>query len=138
MVTTNSTEGPVVLITGGASGIGYATAKLLIKRGYTVFVTSRTPKRSTDGSLETLQLEVTNDASVAACVETVLARAGHLDVLVNNIGTAIAGAAEETELGEAMAVLNVGFWGAVRMVQAVLPLMRARNEGKIINVSSVG
>jgi NAD(P)-dependent dehydrogenase (short-subunit alcohol dehydrogenase family) len=138
MVNANITEGPVVLITGGANGIGYATAKLLVKRGYNVFVTSRTPERSTDGSLETLQLEVTSDASVAACVEMVLARAGQLDVLVNNIGAGIAGAAEETELGEAMLVLNVGFWGAVRMTQAVLPLMRARNEGKIINVSSAG
>jgi NAD(P)-dependent dehydrogenase (short-subunit alcohol dehydrogenase family) len=138
MLNANTTRKPVVLITGGASGIGYATAKLLVERGYNTFVTSRTLERSTDGSLETLQLEVTSDASVAACVETVLARAGHLDVLVNNIGAGIAGAVEEIELGEAMNVLNVGFWGAVRMTQAVLPLMRVQRAGKIINLSSVG
>jgi NAD(P)-dependent dehydrogenase (short-subunit alcohol dehydrogenase family) len=138
MVNVNTTRKPVVLITGGASGIGYATAKLLVERGYTVFVTSRTPEQHTDRRLELLRLEVTSDASVVACVEAVLAHAGRLDVLVNNIGTGIAGAVEETELGEAMQVLNGGFWGAVRMTHAVLPVMRAQRAGKIINLSSVG
>src|SRR5207245_11743875 len=82
-------------------------------------------------------LDVRSDESVRACVEQVIAKAGRLDVLVNNAGYAIMGAAEETSVEEAKAQFETNFFGIVRMVNAVLPGMRATGAGKIINISSL-
>src|ERR1044071_6032799 len=84
-----------------------------------------------------LALEVGSDASGRACVEQVPAQAGRLDVLVNNAGYSLTGAAEETSVEEAKAQLETNFFGVVRMVNAVLPGMRAAGAGKIINISSL-
>ena len=82
-------------------------------------------------------LDVRSEESVRACVEQVVAKAGRLDVLVNNAGYSLTGAAEETSVDEARAQLETNFFGVVRMVNAVLPGMRAAGAGKIINVSSL-
>ena len=84
-----------------------------------------------------LALDVRADDSVRVCVDQVLAKAGRLDVLVNNAGYAVTGAAEETSVEEAKAQLETNFFGAVRMVNAVLPAMRAAGAGKIVNISSL-
>src|SRR5439155_488359 len=78
-------------------------------------------------------LDVRSDESVRSCVAQVVAKAGRLDVLVNNAGYSITGAAEETSVDEAKAQLETNFFGAVRMVNAVLPGMRAAGAGKVIN-----
>jgi NAD(P)-dependent dehydrogenase (short-subunit alcohol dehydrogenase family) len=127
-----------ILITGASSGIGLALAKQLSEQGHTVFGTSRNPKPNTDLPFTMLELDVTNNASVQDCVQRVLELSGHLDILINNAGYDLYGAAEETSDMELRAQLETNFFGAIRMTQAVLPHMRERNVGKIIQFSSVG
>jgi NAD(P)-dependent dehydrogenase (short-subunit alcohol dehydrogenase family) len=132
------TSSRTVLVTGASSGIGRAVALALRTRGYRVVGASRraTPGRDEDG-IVMLPLDVRSDASVHQCVEEVRAQAGALDVLVNNAGFALLGAAEETTIAEAQGQLDTNFFGVVRMIGAVLPLMRERRAGRIVNVSSV-
>ena len=128
----------VVLITGASSGVGQSTARLLSQRGYTVFGTSRNPA-SADSipGVEMLALDVRADDSVQTCVEAVHRRCGHLDVLINNAGYELAGALEELSAQEAAAQFETNFFGVVRMVNAVLPIMRQQKRGHIINVGSL-
>jgi short-subunit dehydrogenase len=126
-----------ILVTGASSGIGQSTARLLAERGFTVFGTTRKPHATKEQGFTMLALDVRSDDSVLACVQQVLAKAGRLDVLVNNAGYSLTGAAEETSVEEAKAQLETNFFGIVRMVSAVLPGMRARGAGKIINISSL-
>src|SRR5690606_35507590 len=133
-----STNPKVVLITGASSGLGRATARLLAERGYRVFGTSRRPPADAPtGGVEPLALDVCADASVAACVQTVLARAGRIDALINNAGYELGGALEEATLEEAQRQFETNFFGAVRMIRAVLPAMRRQGGGRIVNVSSL-
>jgi len=138
---TTTTHEPVVLITGASMGIGAATAAHLARIGCRVFGTSRqpTPERiaiAQAAGFTLVQLDVTDAASVSACVADVLARAGRIDVLVNNAGVDLVGGLEETTLEDIHWVFDTNFFGAHRMVCAVLPDMRARRDGLIINVSS--
>lgn len=128
------TNHKTVLITGASSGIGQATAGVLAQRGYQVFGTARDPEHSASvpAGVEFLPLDVTLDASVAACVEAVLERTGRINVLVNNAGYALVGSVEETTVKEAQAIFDTNFFGAVRMTRAVLPAMRRQREGKVI------
>jgi len=126
----------VVLVTGTSSGFGKQTASLLAKRGFRVFGTSRKPSGEKQET-EMLQLDVTSDESVKGCVSNLLQKAGRIDVLVNNAGQVLTGGLEETSLDEAKAHFNSNFFGAVRMVNAVLPEMRKRRSGQIINVASL-
>src|SRR5262245_46422358 len=128
----------VVLITGASSGVGQSAARLLSQRGYTVFGTSRHPTTADPTpAVEMLPLDVRADDSVRACVEAVVNRSGRLDVLINNAGYELAGALEELSSEEARAQFDTNFFGVVRMVDAVLPLMRRQKSGHIINVSSL-
>ena len=128
----------VVLITGASSGVGQSTARLLSQKGYKVFGTSRNPASAqTISGVEVLGLDVRSDDSVAACVRVVADEAGRIDVLVNNAAYELAGALEETSIEEAKAQFETNFFGAVRMVNAVLPVMRKQKQGQIINVSSL-
>ena len=128
-----------VLITGATSGIGRATAELLAREGYRVFGTGRHPAARRGDGFELLELEVTSNESVAVCVAEVQRRTGEpLDVLINNVGTGILGAAEESSVEQVRQLFEINFFGAVRMTNAVLPLMRARQQGCIILLSSAG
>ena len=132
-------DGPgsrVVLVTGASSGIGQAVARLLQRAGCTVFGTSRVRTGMMDG-VEMLPLDVRSGESVSDCVKAVLERAGRLDVLVNNAGYVLRGAVEETALEEARGQFETNFFGLVRMVEAVLPVMRGQGGGRIINISSL-
>src|SRR5437667_13655 len=126
-----------ILVTGASSGIGQSTARLLAERGYTVFGTARKPDSAKREPFTILALDVRSDESVRACVEQVIAKAGRLDVLVNNAGYAMMGAAEEVRLELRLGFLDTRLFGIVRMVNAVLPRMRAASAGKIINISSL-
>ena len=128
----------VVLITGASSGVGQSTARLLSQRNYKVFGTSRNPAGAEIiPNVEMLPLDVRSDDSVRACVEAVSHRGHRLDVLINNAGFELAGALEEVSSEEARAQFETNFFGVVRMVNAVLPLMRRQKHGHIINVGSL-
>jgi NAD(P)-dependent dehydrogenase (short-subunit alcohol dehydrogenase family) len=130
-------EKRVVLITGGSSGIGQATARLLAQRGFTVFGTTRNLLGvERIPGVEMLSLDVRLDESVNACVEALLKRTGRLDILVNNAGYSLVGPIEEALLEEARAQFETNFFGVVRMVKKVLPIMRKQAGGQIINISS--
>lgn len=126
----------VALATGASSGIGRATARLFAASGFRVFGTSRSQHPDAD-DIEMLRLDVTSDDSVTRCIGEVLARAGQIDVLVNNAGVWQVSIAEETPLPTAHAIFETNFFGAVRMTGAVLPGMRKRKAGRIINVGSL-
>jgi NAD(P)-dependent dehydrogenase (short-subunit alcohol dehydrogenase family) len=130
-------EGKVVLVTGASSGIGRACAELLSERGHTVYGTSRKPSPA-PARHPMLVLDVTEDDSVQRAVDTVLAERGRVDVVVNNAGYALAGPVEDTSLEEARRQLDTNFFGVLRVCKAVLPSMRARGSGLIVNVSSLG
>lgn len=128
----------VVLITGASSGVGQATARILSQEGYRVFRISRNPARAESvPSVEMLALDVCGDDSARACSKAIASQAGHLDVLVNDAEVESAGALEEVSIEEAKAQFETNFFGVVRMVKEVLPLMRGQKHGQIINVSSL-
>ena len=131
------TKRRVALVTGASSGIGRACVQQLACAGLTVYGTSRHPKRRRGrGDLPMLALDVCHDDSVRTCVDRVISETGRIDVLVNNAGVGLEGAVEETSLDEIRAVLETNFFGAVRMMRAVLPIMRKRRGGRIINMGS--
>lgn len=129
--------GHVILISGASRGIGLITARLLHERGHRVFGTARKPEAGSS-PFRMLPLDVTDDASVCAAVAQVVAEAGRLDVLINNAGYDIYGAAEDTSLDELQAQLDANFLGAVRLTTAALPQMRRQGRGRIVMMSSVG
>jgi NAD(P)-dependent dehydrogenase (short-subunit alcohol dehydrogenase family) len=126
-----------VLVTGASSGIGKATALLLQREGFTVFGTTRRPDAVGRQEFPMLALDVRSDASVKACFDAVFSKVGRLDVLIDNAGYALTGAAEETTLAEAKAQFETNFFGAVRVVNAALPAMRTARAGKIIIIGSL-
>src|SRR3954464_13160912 len=130
--------GPVALVTGASSGIGEAAAHELVAAGFTVYGTSRKAVAGDQRDGVTfLPLDVTDDSSVASAVGDVLARSGRIDVLVNNAGFGVTGAAEESSVEQARALFETNVFGLMRVTRAVLPVMRAQGGGRIINVSSI-
>lgn len=127
----------MILISGASTGIGLATADALTTLGYSVFGTSRHPEQYAAQNFPLLQLDVRDDESVKACVDEVLTRAGRIDVLINNAGVSFSGAVEEASIDEAKQLFETNFFGALRMVNAVLPIMRRQQSGHIINISSL-
>lgn len=101
-----------------------------------MFGTSRR-ERPDEGGVRMLRLDVRSDESVRECVDEVLAQADGIDILINNAGVMLEGFAEETAPDEARAVFETNFFGAVRLVDAVLPGMRERRRGRIVNVGSL-
>lgn len=129
---------PVVLVTGVSSGIGRAVADAFAAKGFEVFGTSRNPRTTQPvAGVELVQLDVTDDASVAAAVSTVVQRAGRIDIVVNNAGAGVFGAAEETSIAQAQQLFDTNFFGLVRLTREVLPYLRAQRSGRIINIGSV-
>jgi NAD(P)-dependent dehydrogenase (short-subunit alcohol dehydrogenase family) len=135
----------VVLITGCSSGIGLETALAFARHGDTTVATMRDPAR--DGLLlaragveglevDVMTLDVCDDASVMHAVAEVEARHGPVGVLVDNAGVAFTGPVETMDLDRARTALETNFWGPVRMMRAVLPSMRARRAGVIVQVTS--
>ncbi|MFQ6612575.1 MAG: SDR family oxidoreductase [Fidelibacterota bacterium] len=130
----------VVLISGASSGIGYACATYLANKGYTVYGTSRQLEKVANPEKEwtMLSLDVRQNQSVVDCIQQILTKEGHLDAVVNNAGFGISGAIEDTSLEEAKDQFEVNFFGALRIIQNVLPTMRRQGQGTIINISSLG
>lgn len=127
----------VALVTGASSGVGAACAGLLADKGYLVFGSSRRADFHPTG-FRPVVIDVLDDQSVARAVSEILEQAGGVDVLVNNAGCGLAGAIEDTSTQEAQRQMEVNFMGAFRVTKAVLPMMRQRRSGIIVNVSSLG
>jgi NAD(P)-dependent dehydrogenase (short-subunit alcohol dehydrogenase family) len=127
----------VAIVTGAASGIGAAIAQSLQIAGYRVFGSYRKPPTMPMPEVEYVACDVTNDAAVEAAVRHVLAKAGRIDLLVNNAGVGLSGAAEESSLEQAKFLFDVNLFGVIRMTNAVLPSMREQASGRIVNISSV-
>jgi NAD(P)-dependent dehydrogenase (short-subunit alcohol dehydrogenase family) len=129
------------LITGASSGIGEATALHLAELGFTVYASARRVDRMTDladRGIRTRSVDVSDDDSMVALVEAVIADTGRIDVLVNNAGYGLYGALEDVPIDEARRQFEVNVFGLARMTQLVLPQMRAQRDGYIVNISSMG
>jgi NAD(P)-dependent dehydrogenase (short-subunit alcohol dehydrogenase family) len=129
--------GKVVLVTGASSGIGLATAQLFAERGFRVFGTVRKLGHFSLPHSTVMELDVREDQSVQCCIDAVMEKAGRIDILVNNAGFAVVGAIEESSIQQAHDIFETNFFGVVRMTNAVLPIMRSQQQGRIINISSV-
>ena len=117
-------------------GIGRSTATRLAQLGHRVYGTSRQP--FTEKTLfETLTMDVTDGQSVQMAVETIIAREGRLDVLINNAGLGIVAALEEVSEAMINRIFDTNVWGLLRVCRAVLPQMRQQQSGLIINISSI-
>lgn len=127
----------VVIVTGASSGIGRSAASLISAAGHRVYGTSRSVNADLPDGIVMGRLDVREDESVETFVADVVAREGRVDVLVNNAGYEIAGAIEETSMQEAKEQFETNFFGAARMVKAVLPHMRRQKSGHIVNISSL-
>jgi NAD(P)-dependent dehydrogenase (short-subunit alcohol dehydrogenase family) len=126
------------LVTGVSSGIGREVAQLLAERGARVFGTVRNPQSAKPiHGIEIVRMEVTDDASVNEAVQSVMGKAGTIQLLVNNAGYAVTGALEEISIEEAKQQFETNFFGVVRVTNAVLSRMREGGYGRIINISSV-
>lgn len=127
----------IAVVTGASSGIGLVTARSLVQAGYQVFGTSRKAPADPPAGVTMLACDVTDEASVQRLVDEVARRAGRIDLVVNNAGVGLLGGAEESSIGQAQRLFDVNVFGVARVVNAVLPLMRARKSGRIINMSSI-
>ncbi len=130
-----------VLITGCSTGIGRATAERLVAKGHKVYATARRPETLADLEAKgctTLALDVTDDQSMRAAVEAVEDAEGAVSALVNNAGYSQSGAVESLDLDAVRAQFETNVFGLVRMCQLVLPGMRSRRFGRIVNISSIG
>jgi NADP-dependent 3-hydroxy acid dehydrogenase YdfG len=133
------TASRTVLITGCSSGIGKATAERLARNGWAVYATARRPETLAElTSCKHLALDVTDDASMTAAVDAVLAEAGHIDALVNNAGYSLSGAVETLDVDDIRREFETNVFGLVRLSQLVLPSMRDQRHGRIVNIGSMG
>lgn len=125
-------------VTGASSGIGKAAALALRHAGYRVIGTSRKtePGEVRDG-IRMISCDVTSDASVATAIAAAHIELGRIDLLINNAGYAVSGAAEESSIEQVRALFDTNVLGVVRVTNAVLPIMRGQGEGRILNIGSV-
>jgi NAD(P)-dependent dehydrogenase (short-subunit alcohol dehydrogenase family) len=126
----------VVLVTGASSGIGRCCAEFLAGRGYRVYGAARRPVGS--ALVESIPMDVSDDASVRDAMVRLMEREGRLDIVVNNAGIALAGAVEDTSIAEAREQFDVNFFGVLRVCRAALPMMREQGAGYIVNIGSIG
>ena len=130
-----------VLITGASAGIGKATAKRLLEEGYTIYATARRVERMRDiedmGG-NALEMDITREEDVVACVERINEEQRGVDILINNAGFGLYGPMEDIPLDDARYQFEVNLFGLARLTQLVLPYMREQGAGKIVNISSIG
>jgi short-subunit dehydrogenase len=131
----------VVFITGASSGIGKATAIYLAQNGYTVYAAARRIEKLREleaFSIKPVMLDVTKNENAIACVDQILKESGSIDILINNAGYGSYGAIEDVQMEDARYQMEVNVFGAMRLIQLMLPGMRKNKYGKIVNISSVG
>ena len=136
------TENPVWFITGCSTGFGRELAKHVLERGYRTVVTARNPDEVNDlaamGEALVLKLDVTNQGQIDAAIKAAEDKFGRIDVLVNNAGIGYFAAVEESEEDQIRRMFEINVFGLSRMMRAVLPGMRHRRKGSIVNFSSIG
>jgi short-subunit dehydrogenase len=139
----------VAVVTGSSSGIGFETSLTLARNSFYTYATMRKleeekSKPLTDAAknenlqLQVMELDVDNDKSVTNAINTIVDERKRIDVLVNNAGYALGGALEDTSMNEVKAQFETNFFGAVRVMQAVIPVMRKQRTGKVVNITSMG
>lgn len=131
-----------ILLTGGSSGIGLATAHLLMNKGYRVYSGSRrgggeAQKSAGSGEIIPVKMDVNDEEMVKSVVEKIVSESGALYAVISNAGNGIAGSVEDTSSEEAKYQLETNFFGSVKVIQACLPIFRRQEFGKVIAVSSV-
>ena len=134
------TQRKVALVTGASSGIGNAIARSLHRNGVQVYAGARRVSRMNDLDdlgITTLALDVTDPASVEQVVDRIVDETGRVDILVNNAGYGLMGALEDVPMDQAQDQFDVNLFGAARLIQSVLPMMRQQHSGRIINITSV-
>lgn len=128
----------VVVVSGVSSGIGRAAAEKFAKQGCRVFGTVRNKaKAQAIPGVTLIEMDIRDEASIERGIQTVIAQATRIDVLVNSAGVTLLGAAEETSIAEAQTLFDTNLFGLLRTTKAVLPHMRKQRSGRIVNVSSV-
>lgn len=129
------------LVTGASSGMGKSIAKRLIADGYLVYVAARSADKMADlvqlGAIP-LKMDISKDGDIVAAVQVIAEKSGGVDVLVNNAGYGLYGPVEEIPLDEARYQFEVNVFGPARLTQLLLPAMRARGAGTIVNITSMG
>ncbi len=133
-------DAPVVLISGCSTGIGRALALEFASRNWHVFATARKPSTIEDlkaPNVETTALDVTDEKSIATCVDAVIAKAGRIDMLVNNAGLLLIGPLVELESSELRRQFETNVIGLAALTRAVVPQMIKKRAGKIVNISSI-
>jgi NAD(P)-dependent dehydrogenase (short-subunit alcohol dehydrogenase family) len=127
----------VVFITGISSGFGKSVSSLLVQKGYNVYGTYRKACETAPG-VHALQMDVTDQPAVNKCITQVLEKEGRIDILINNAGMHTGGPVEMMPDDLIRLQMETNFMGAVNTIKAVLPSMRSRKEGTIINIASIG
>lgn len=127
----------VILITGISTGFGRQTAQLLAKQGNSVYGTIRKESGVSDG-INVLKMDLTNDESINKAVETVTAKEGKIDILINNAGMHTGGPIEKSAKENIKLQMDTNFIGMVHLTKKILPVMREQGGGTIINISSIG
>jgi len=133
----------VVVITGCSSGIGFASAVEFSKNNFITFPTMRNLRNKNEleyelnNSENIIQLDVTSDTSIDNAIDEIKNKYGRIDILINNAGYVILGSLEDTSIEEFKQQLETNFFGTIRMLKKVIPIMKKNNSGKIINISSV-
>jgi NAD(P)-dependent dehydrogenase (short-subunit alcohol dehydrogenase family) len=138
-------EKKVAIVTGSSSGIGFEISLMLARNGFITYATMRDLQKSStlrsiadkeNIPLRCVQLDVTNDMSVKQAIETIVNESHNIDVLVNNAGYGLSGALEDLLIDEIKLQFDTNFFGLIRAMQAVLPIMRSQRSGIIVNISS--
>lgn len=125
-----------IIITGTSSGIGHTMAEYFGKKGHKVYGLSR--KNIISPYFKTLPTDITDPAQVKKAVEEILSNESHIDLLINNAGMGMVGPVEDTAAADIDQLFKLNIIGAVQMMSAVMPQMRKKQSGKIINISSIG
>ena len=125
-----------VLITGATSGIGKETALLLASKGFLVYGTARNVEGK-NLPFRLLPMDVRNETSIKEAIQQILTEVGRIDILINNAGVGITGAVEELPAEQLHNVFTTNLYGAIAVIQQVLPSMRAQGSGRIINIASI-
>jgi NAD(P)-dependent dehydrogenase (short-subunit alcohol dehydrogenase family) len=136
-----SIKGKTALVTGASSGIGEATALRLLEQGATVYAAARRMDRMEalkNKGAHLIAMDVTNEDSMVKGVNSILEKEGSVDILINNAGYGSYGAIEDVPVEEGRRQFEVNIFGLARLTQLVLPGMRDKHYGKIVNISSIG